>query len=250
MKTNNNLKNMSISKSVMLNVVLFAIMTLMFSSCKKKNDDENIINLNLSFAVDGSKLEFNSIKYVNAAANNYSVSKLHFYISAFEFENTDGSKFTFDSIFYVDAAIQTPSFALEGLPVGNYKSLRFLIGLDSLHNISHALPNTIDNENMSWPDMMGGGYHFMKLEGNFMDGGNPTGYAMHLGNNVHVVQVNIQKDFKVSDGSAALNLEMNINEWFSNPHNYNFNIDGNYSMSDSVAMSKLALNGSDVFNIQ
>lgn len=235
---------------LMRNVILIALMTLMVSSCKKKDDDENKLNLNLSFAVDGSKLEFNSIKYVNAAVNNYSVSKLHFYISAFEFENTDGNKFSFDSIFYVDAATQTPSFTLEGLPVGNYKSLRFLIGLDSLHNISHALPNTIDNENMSWPDMMGGGYHFMKLEGNFMDGGNPTGYAMHLGKNVHVVQVNIQKDFKVSGGTAALNLEMNINEWFSNPHNYDFNIDGNYSMSDSVAMSKLALNGKDVFNIQ
>ena len=107
------------------NVVLVVLMTLIVSSCKKKDDDENKLNLNLSFAVDGSKLEFNSIKYVNAAANNYSVSKLHFYISAFEFENADGNKFTFDSIFYVDAATQTPSFSLEGLPVGNYNHYVF-----------------------------------------------------------------------------------------------------------------------------
>ncbi len=66
------------------NVILIALMTIMVSSCKKKDDDENKLNLNLSFAVDGSKLEFNSIKYVNAAVNNYSVSKLHFYISLLE----------------------------------------------------------------------------------------------------------------------------------------------------------------------
>ncbi len=71
------------------NVVLLVLMTLMVSSCKKKDDDENKLNLNLSFAVDGSKHEINNIQYVNAAANNFSVSILHFYISAFEFESAD-----------------------------------------------------------------------------------------------------------------------------------------------------------------
>ena len=42
----------------------------------------------------------------------------------------------------------------DGLPYGAYRSLTFYIGLDSAHNVTGALPHTVDNENMAWPALM------------------------------------------------------------------------------------------------
>jgi len=43
---------------------------------------------------------------------------------------------------------------------------------------------------------------------------------------------------------------MNMNEWFKNPAVYDFNMDGNYSMSSMMAMEKLMMNGADVLKIK
>ena len=36
---------------------------------------------------------------------------------------------------------------------------------------------------MAWPDVMGGGYHFLKLEGHYKKDSLLAGYAMHIGQN-------------------------------------------------------------------
>ncbi len=235
---------------------LLFILVLLITACKKDSDSPEpapVVNeptVTLSFAVDNQALLFDSILYTNAAGNNYSVTRLQFYLSAFEFENTDGTFTKFDSVIYVDALInKSPAFSVPKLPFGNYKSLKFLIGLDSATNIVNGLPNTIDNFNMVWPSFMGGGYHFMKLEGKFNLNATAYGYAMHVGRNANVVPINIVKNFSVSNEGNLINLKMNINEWYVNPIVYDFNVEGNHSMNDSVALSKLALNGCDVFTL-
>ena len=67
-------------------------------------------------------------------------------------------------------------------------------------------------------------------------------------NNNYVI-INLINDFEISSSSNTINLEMNISEWFKNPYVYDFNVDGNYSMSDSTALIKLLQNGYDVFTM-
>lgn len=226
---------------------------LLYGGCKK---DEDIIpeTINpealLTFSIDTGTLYFDNLSYFNSAGNNYSVTNLQFYLSSFEFENANGNLHQFDDVIYVDGKLNPGQvISFPKLPAGNYKRMKFLIGLDSLHNKENALPNTIENNNMVWPVPMGGGYHFLKLEGNFIDSGQTYGFAMHLGRTENSVPVNLVKNFSISSSTPRFNLQMNINEWFKNPHIYNFNTDGNYSMGDSAAMTKLKQNGSDVFSI-
>jgi hypothetical protein len=224
-----------------------------FIGCEK--DDPQIsthtdIAVLLSFSFDGASLQFDDIKYTNAAGNNLSITRLQFYLSNFEVENSTGVLYNFDDVIYVDAENSTnTSFALTNIPIGNYKRIKFLIGLDSIHNMENALPHTVENDNMVWPAPMGGGYHFLKMEGNFLDQSVPYGYAMHLGMNNNYVKINLINDFEISSNSNTIDLEMNINEWFQTPYVYDFNVDGNYSMGDSIAMAKLLQNGNDVFTI-
>lgn len=236
------------------NIIIYMFIVSYFiflTGCKKSSssEDEQPATMELSFSVDNSILEFNTIKYLNAAGNNFSVSKLHCYLSNFQIENSDGTIYHFDDIIYVEASSAKSLSNFSSLPLGNYRRISFLIGLDSAHNTEHALPHTVENDNMAWPASMGGGYHFIKLEGNFINASQTFGYAMHLGLNRNCVAINISKQFTITSESNTIQLNMNINEWFKNPMIYDFNIDGNYSMSDSTAMAKLSQNGADVFTI-
>jgi hypothetical protein len=233
-------------------IVSFLVVALV--SCRKDDDNpapvHKGVEINLSYTIDGYALLFDTIMYDNDAGNKYGVTRLHYYLSAFEFISSSGTVYSYDSIFYVDAQSGTNAqFEFPQLPAGSYTKLKFLIGLDSSHNVSYSLPNTVENANMAWPDNMGGGYHFMKLEGNFVNQ-QVYGFAMHLGNNRNIVAINIDENFSLTGTDHSLNLEMNLNEWFRNPSIYDFNYDGNYSMIDSLAMAKLASNGVDVFKIK
>ena len=231
-------------------------MIAMFAACKKDETETPqpaapVWNATVNFKVDNSALLFDTILYTNDAGNNYSVSRLQFYLSGFEFENQTGTTYMTDDVFYIDAITGTNTkLNFNNIPFGNYKRVKFYIGLDSANNITNALPNTVENQQMAWPDFMGGGYHFMKFEGSFLYNSSTWGFAMHLGKNQNLVTVELNNAFDVKSVSDTLNFTMNLNEWFRNPLVYDFNIDGNYSMNDDTAMSKLSLNGSDVFIVQ
>ncbi len=234
-------------------VVILVTAGLLVTSCSNDKDkDPQVVpvefTVRLMFHVDQAPLMFSQFNFQNEAGNTYSVEKMQFYLSAFRFERYDGSEVSSDELVYVDArAGKNIIFKLKNIPSGIYKSVAFLIGLDSLHNVTNALPPTIENVNMAWPDGMGGGYHFMKFEGNFMDSGNSFGFAMHLGKNAHLVHAGVSKNISITVPGDILTLRMNLNEWFRNPHVYDFNTDGNYSMGSDAAMLKLAQNGIDVF---
>jgi hypothetical protein len=117
-------------------------------------------------------------------------------------------------------------------------------------NKTDALPANTENISMVWPDAMGGGYHFMKMEGYFKDGTTTPGYAMHLGTNACKFNCKVYSSININNDTHNLNMEMNINEWYRNPQNFNFNTDGNYIMGNMPLMMKIVNNGFDVFKIK
>ncbi len=225
---------------------------LMSSACKKEETTPvGTANIELEYSVDGQLLQFDTIGYVNEAGNNYSVTRLEYYLSDFTFINDDEIIYKASEIQYADARSDSNNqFSLKNVPAGDYDCMEVTIGLSPENNVSNSLPNTIDNFNMFWPDVMGGGYHFMKLEGHYLDSaGNFTGYTMHLGVNGNAVKVKLcglQLQVKENTPVTIL-LSMNINEWFQNPSAYDFNVDGNYTMGIDSLMQKLSANGADAF---
>ncbi|QLH46202.1 MAG: hypothetical protein HWD58_11555 [Bacteroidota bacterium] len=90
----------------------------------------------------------------------------------------------------------------------------------------------------------------MKLEGYLIQNTQQVGYAVHLGNNPHLVRCVIPMPFHLYAGHQNAKLVMNINEWFDHPSRYDLIQDGNYTMGDSLLMSKVAKNGQDVFTLK
>ncbi len=231
-------------------ISILASLVMLISSCNKNKDGLGQLSVQMNYHVDGKSLVYSSMNYQCEAGYNYSVTRLEYYLSNFEFTDAQGNTYKSSEIFYINAAKEeTNTLSFKDIPSGHYKSIRFLIGLDTIHNKTDFLEPTVDNANMAWPDMMGGGYHFMKFEGMFKANGTNNGYAMHLGRNGNTVPIYLEKPFSIlKDNESILVLNMNLNEWFRNPEVYDFLIDDAYSMGNMNAMMKLCRNGKDVFN--
>ncbi len=222
---------------------------LLVVSCRPDKAVDTGVNLYHVVGVD--LLSMDSVRYSNAVGNAFSVTRLEYYLSGFELMDTEGEVTALDGVYYVNAQeATTHDLSLGKLNPGTYQQLTFNIGLAPDINDLSKLPNTLENTGMQWPEMMGGGLHFMKMEGHFMDSvGAKSGYAIHLGTGIALTPVTINQSFVISESDPRLDLTMDLLEWYKNPIDYDLN-GANVTMGDTVLMQLIRDNGSDVFTLQ
>lgn len=236
-----------------LAVIFIGVLALFQLSCTRSYMDpvRGKLHINLQYAVDAESLFPDTIRYVNQAGNHYSVSRLEYYLSGLTFHSSDGLIYRSNRVFYVNALESAyAQIVFDSIPFGHYSSISFHIGLPPGLNASYSLPNTTENINMSWPDVMGGGYHFLKLEGNVTTTAGPMGYAMHLGNNASLVNITVPVSLRIQSADNYVSATMNVNEWFRDPNTYDLLVDGNHIMGIQALMSKFAANGYNVFSFK
>jgi hypothetical protein len=206
--------------------------------------------LRLEHYIDGAPLLYDTVIYANEAGHVYSVSRLEYYISAIRMMTADccDEELMIPGPFYINALSDT-QFDLGIIPSGTYTGIELKLGLTPDLNITGALPNTMENVNMAWPTPMGGGYHFMKYEGHFLNSGVPTGFAMHLGRNENLPTCTATGEFQVNDSAHTMVLSFNLNEVFRTPHTYDL-ATGSYSMGSMMLMGLLRDNCTDAFTIE
>lgn len=240
-------------------VCLGVLSSLVYTGCKNNSQtispqsQPGTISITINHSVDSKAIVWDSILYKNEAGDMFSITQLQYYLSAFRFYYHNAEVCKTDSVFYIDAHNTSPMvLKFSGITFPQSDSVSFCIGVEPALNITNALPATYENTIMGWPDAMGGGYHFLKLEGHWMDTANSSGFAMHLGKTGYQVMTGVKCDLSTiaSNKKSALKMKMNVNEWFRNPNVYSFNVDGVYSMGNPVLMKKLSENGIDVFTVE
>lgn len=112
-------------------------------SCKKdaNNSFDNNTKAELSIEFDnivgGSDLQLNTSTYSNSSGEAFKVSKLKYYVSNFILTGINGTLYTVpqDSCYFLidESNITTRSAELK-VPEGEYKTLQFTLGVDSLRN--------------------------------------------------------------------------------------------------------------------
>ncbi len=228
--------------------------------------------------VDDQAFTMNQMMYTNASSNEYAVKTLQFIVSDFTLHahvspksaHDDEGDFTSAAVHYRDAADPaTRTMTLTDVPAGEYDFVSFTFGLDEEDNLDPdqggSLPQTDDYEAMRWPASWGGGYHYMKCEGDFVDAnGDTVTFAVHTGKRQamndgtfgtdaapshHFFEVTVPIDLEVTDGGTAdLTLAMNVNEWFRDPAAYDFDVYPRMVMMNLAAQALLMGNGPDVFD--
>jgi hypothetical protein len=257
-----------------LTIVVAVIFLSLLNSCQKKENDPGKINIYFEEKIDGELLKTDTLMYVNEAGNHYLVSEVQYFISQFTLYFADGQSCTIKDnmgLHYVDTDIpDTKTWMIsDNIPTGLVDSIVFVFGLDEADNQSNRFPNPPES-NMFWPDELGGGYHYMKLNGKYQD---TTGllapFNFHLGigqiydTTSHVTGF-VQNYFKVSIPlmlyssfqvkvkpglTTNLIFTMNIDSWFTTPNTWNFNTMGGMMMQNQGLLGAACLNGHDAFII-
>ena len=240
-------------------IVSLLILAMLATSCSKTIGYGDI-EVRVDYSANGNPLVTDSLCYVNEAGNRFLVNEIQWFISKITLVSEQGDEYVLGKVFYIDTNIpESQTLVAASLPCQRYVSMHFTFGLDREDNVTGFFTDPPES-NMFWPDPLGGGYHYMKLNGKYLDpNGNLAPMNIHLGigqnedhtefyQNYFTVELPLDLDLE-EDASNVIHLNMNIDNWFRNPHTYDITAFGSAIMQNQEAQRILKENGHDVFSI-
>ena len=218
---------------------------------------------------EGMPIEYDTRKYINQAGNEYMVNEIQYFISDV-YLNRTGSDYmihAWKDIHYIDSDIETSQewAVFDNITTGYYTGISFTFGIIEEKNITLMYTDPPESL-MFWPKYLGGGYHYMKLNGKWLD---PSGlerpYNFHLGigqiydpdsgditgfiQNYFEIVVPASS-FEIYPGeTTTIDFVMHVDRWFKNPHMYDHNVWGGDIMQNQDAMQVGCENGHNVFEV-
>ncbi len=250
-------------------LISFITFVLINISCEDKNDPTETSKGKIFFTFDhfinGQPIIYDSLLYQNAAGNQFLVSEIQYFISNINiYKNGTTIPLETESSHYIDTDIETSIKwdIKEEFTPGQYDSIVFTFGFNDADNISNMFPNPPESQ-MFWPEPLGGGYHYMKLNGKWKNSaGVLEAFNFHLGRGQDTTNtpttfidnsftINLPySSFIVNPGEKLnINLIMEVENWFQKPNTYNFDSIGGQIMQNQEAMNMIKENGNNVFSI-
>ena len=204
------LKN-SIKKAL---IITFAVFCL--NSCKKNSTQTPVITaetgnlfLHLHTNVDTNEVDYNTI-YNLSNGRKISVNLAQMYLSNIQLIKDDGSFYNCPTNLILKVQ-ELEAYLLGSVPTGNYKSIRFTVGLDSITNLKTPTTNdTALNNNSMWfgSSAQPKGYVYINFQGmiDTSDAGNKSNllpFMYMIGTNNNSRQVTMpNQNYVVSKGQA------------------------------------------------
>ncbi|GAB3017508.1 hypothetical protein GCM10027051_22940 [Niabella terrae] len=226
----------------MRNMMIAGLFTGLLFSCTKDKDidfdntQKGTLTVEFDNIVGDADLQLNTARYINSSSEEFSVTKLKYYVSNFEFTRNDGSVYIVppdSSYFLIDESVASSHRPQFRLPEGKYSSLSFIVGVDSLRSTSDISERTgVLDPAGEGGDMYWGwnsGYIFLKLEGGY-GAGLQQQYMYHIGgfggynaptiNNIKTIRLNLTARGmpQVTEGNRAnIHLMVDLKELFQGP---------------------------------
>ncbi|WP_299521498.1 MbnP family protein [Winogradskyella sp.] len=236
-----------------------------------ESDDSNSINttqasptFTFSHDWDGtpvSSSDFNNFIFTNANGETISIERLRYVISDIIFTANSGEALSINGHNLVDVTNDEGlSYTLPStIPIGTFVNVSFTFGLDNEDNSQNLLD--LNSANFNVPDVLGGGYHYMQFDGEFINSN-----MEEMGFNYHAIRAVDASDpdnlvfpedtfFTVNLGSipitsaTEIEIKMNIAEWFKNPNLWDLNVYNQMLMPNATAQILMSENGRNVFSL-
>lgn len=161
-------------------ILTIAVISSGVTACKKDDTTpaaDETVKATLSIQFDniaGDKnLQLNTGTYINAAGESFKVDRLKYFITNIKVRKAGGQEYTVpkdSSYFLVSESEAASQFVKVHVPEGEYTSLSFILGVDSLSSVMDVRKRTgvLDpsagmDDGMYWGWNMG--YIFFKMEG-------------------------------------------------------------------------------------
>lgn len=213
-------------KSIAL-IALFPVMFLSFKNDPRKSTgDSATIKIHFINMVGKSPVVLGDSSYINPFQEKYTITKLRYYVTNVSLIGNSDSIRENESYHLVDENVKESQSFSFNVPAGNYNSLKFLLGVDSLHNVSGAQSGDLDpTKDMFWT--WNSGYVMAKMEGN-----SPASklvnqkYEYHIGGYaghysvIRGIELKLaEKSMNVAAGKIIeIFITANINAWWQNPN--------------------------------
>ena len=196
------------------------VAVLFVSATQKK---ENMLTLQFENFAGNEILKLDNVVYKNELNQPFTVTKFKYYISNILLKRKDGKEFLFKEYFLVNEdEPESKNVLLKNIPMGEYESISFIIGVDSASNCSGAQSGALDPVNgMFWA--WNTGYIFLKLEGKSSFSKQPANiFEYHIGgykapaNCIHKTELKL--NLNVSENSKnKVNIKADVLEILKTP---------------------------------
>lgn len=230
------------------------------TSCRKRPDPvppvtTGSLKMEFSNIVGDRALNLDLQQYVNAAGDSFTVSTYKYYISNIVLNGADGNKYVEPNSYHLidQATAASRKFKIDNVPVGDYTSVTFMIGVDSLHNSSGAQTGDLSpDKGMLWD--WNTGYIMAKMEGkaNTSTGPGKT-FFLHIsgysGINSVLKTVTLpfpEKAIVSGDNIPNVHIFSDVQEWFRTPSTISF-ADFSNVMTVGKRALQIAGNYADMF---
>lgn len=164
---------------------LLFIVGISLTSCNDNDIKQANIQVNFLHKIGNQDFAQNTTTYSNALNESFTIKTLKYYVGELRLERADGSAWQQPTGSYalVDATESSSlAWPIANIAEGTYNKLSFLVGVDSLYNVSGAQSGALEPLNgMFWT--WNSGYIFLKLEGKFSTNSDPIlkNYTLHIG---------------------------------------------------------------------
>ena len=254
-------------------LLILAVVSMACVACDKTVDYGDT-EIHVGYTVNDRPLTTDSLCYVNEAGNRFMVTEIQWFISKITLKDEAGNEYVLghreantllpasqEKIFYIDTNLpETQVLEVASLPCQKYISMQFTFGLDQEDNVTGLFTDAPERD-MFWPEALGGGYHYMKLNGKYLDNDDhlaPMNIHLGIGQNEdhsafyqNYFTVELPLDLEIMEGGTnIICLDMNVDNWFCNPNTYDINFFGSAIMQNQAAQQMIKENGNDVFSIK
>lgn len=251
---------------------IFALITLsilIFYSCSEDNDDNLTLNtdaktsFSFSHHWDGAPIassDFENTEYTNANGEVITITRLRYVISDITFTKESGETLIIEGHKLVDVTNDDLDYNPEiDIATGVYSEVSFTYGLKHEDNIDGVYTD-LNAASFNVPATLGGGYHYMQFDGKYSNSSTtdaPFNYhnirAANMGPNPTFPE---QPTFITVDlgpmsiaNDIAIEIKMNVAEWFKNPNTWDLNVDNQTLMPNTNAQLRMNQNGQNVFSL-
>jgi len=126
-----------------------AVLLVGYSGCSEDPPEEPTeaktteVNMNFHHFVDGSVVDMDNIKYINANADTFSIRTIKYFISRVTFHRDGKSDVVLSDMHYVEEGLDdTKSYTFENkIPDGTYTGISFTYGFINADNKSYMFPD-------------------------------------------------------------------------------------------------------------
>ncbi|WP_240049233.1 MbnP family protein [Mucilaginibacter psychrotolerans] len=201
---------------------IISLSTILLASCTKNNDVEPVetsgkTTLTLDAIVGTTDFALN--KDFTIGTKTWNFTQLRYWVSNVVLVKTDGSEYAVPNSYYlveennaaetnsdhIYPANKRESISLTDIPAGDYKAVKFYVGVDSKYNDNLSLQagelNQLDGmTNISW--MWATSYIFSSLKGKITEGATTKTLAVETGLNANYKAVNLSLPSTLHIGSG------------------------------------------------